>query len=78
MIGPPIERKEHPMTVTETELDPQAMEAAAGKVISIYAGAMLNYMIDIGHRTGLLATAAQGPGTLCTAWPAARVARTSL
>ena len=51
------------MTVTDAELDPQAMEAAAGKVISIYAGAMLNYMIDIGHRTGLLATAAEGPGT---------------
>jgi len=51
------------MTVTETDFDPQAMEAAAGKVMSIYAGAMLNYMIDIGHRTGLLATAAQGPGT---------------
>jgi len=51
------------MTVTETQFDPQAMEAAAGKVMSIYAGAMLNYMIDIGHRTGLLATAAQGPGT---------------
>ena len=51
------------MTVTETELDPQLLEAAAGKVVSIYAGSMLNYMIDIGHRTGLLATAAQGPGT---------------
>jgi SAM-dependent methyltransferase len=51
------------MTAIETEFDPQAMEAAAGKVMSIYAGAMLNYMIDIGHRTGLLATAAQGPGT---------------
>ena len=51
------------MTVTETELDPQQLEAAAGKVLSIYAGSMLNYMIDIGHRTGLLATAAQGPGT---------------
>src|SRR3954452_2580028 len=31
--------------------------------MSIYAGSMLNYMIDIGHPTGLLATAAQGPGT---------------
>jgi SAM-dependent methyltransferase len=51
------------MTVTGTEIDPQQLEAAAGKVVSIYAGSMLNYMIDIGHRTGLLATAAQGPGT---------------
>lgn len=51
------------MSVTETELDPQQMEAAAGQIVSIYAGAMLNYMIDIGHRTGLLATIAQAPGT---------------
>jgi SAM-dependent methyltransferase len=51
------------MAVTETEFDPKAMEAAVGKVMSIYAGSMLNYMIDIGHRTGLLATAAQAPGT---------------
>ncbi len=51
------------MTVTEAELDPQAIEAAAGRILSLYAGSMLNYMIDIGHRTGLLATAADGPGT---------------
>ena len=51
------------MTATETELDPQKMEARANHVLSIYAGAMLNYMIDIGHRTGLLVSAAQGPGT---------------
>src|SRR3954466_1980867 len=51
------------MTVIETQLDPLELEAAGRKVVSIYAGAMLNYMIDIGHRTGLLATAAQGPGT---------------
>ena len=31
--------------------------------MSIYAGSMLNYMIDIGHRTGLFAAAAQGPAT---------------
>ena len=51
------------MTVTGTDIDPQKLEAAVGKVLSIFAGSMLNYMIDIGHRTGLLATAAQGPGT---------------
>jgi SAM-dependent methyltransferase len=51
------------MTVTEAELDPQKLEASTGQVLAIYAGSMLNYMIDIGHRTGLLATAAQGPGT---------------
>ena len=39
------------------------MEEAAGQVVSIYAGSFLTYMIDIGHRTGLLATLAQGGGT---------------
>src|SRR2546423_2854555 len=63
IIAPAFRRKELPMPVTETESDPQAMEEAVGKIMSIYAGAMLNFMIDIGHRTGLLATAAQGPGT---------------
>src|SRR5207245_2642511 len=58
-----VQRKEPHMTITETELDPQLLEAAAGKVLSIYSGSMLNYMIDIGHRTGLLAAAAQGSGT---------------
>lgn len=51
------------MTVTETPLDPDKLEAAAGTVLSLYAGSMLTYMIDIGHRTGLLAVAAQRPGT---------------
>lgn len=51
------------MTTTEIAVDPQQIEAAAGRVMSIYASAMLNYMIDIGHRTGLIATAAEGPGT---------------
>lgn len=48
---------------TEIALDPQKMEATAGKIMSMYVGQMMTYMIDIGHRTGLLATAAQGPGT---------------
>jgi SAM-dependent methyltransferase len=50
-------------TTVETPLDHEAIEAAAGQVMSIYAGSMLNYMIDIGHRTGLLSVAATGPGT---------------
>jgi len=33
------------------------------QLLSIYQGAMLNYMIDIGHRTGLLVAAAAGPAT---------------
>ena len=31
--------------------------------MSIYTGSMLNYMIDIGHRTGLFTAAARGPAT---------------
>src|SRR5918911_3281439 len=44
----------HGMTATETELDPAEIEAATTHVLQIYGGTMLNYMIDIGHRTGLL------------------------
>ena len=51
------------MTATETELDPAAIEAASVHVLQIYGGTMLNFMIDIGHRTGLLAAAAQGRAT---------------
>jgi SAM-dependent methyltransferase len=51
------------MTATETELDPAEIEAASMHVLQIFGGTMLNYMIDIGHRTGLLAAAAEGPGT---------------
>jgi SAM-dependent methyltransferase len=51
------------MTVTDTELDPAELEACAGRVLGIYAGSMLTYMIDIGHRTGLLTAAAEDPGT---------------
>src|SRR4029079_1684866 len=42
-------------------LGPEQLEAAAGQILSIYAGSMLNYMIDIGHRTGLFASAVEGP-----------------
>ena len=50
--------------MTETAVfDPIEMEQFAGQLMSIYAGSMLNYMIDIGHRTGLFAAAAQGPAT---------------
>jgi 2-polyprenyl-3-methyl-5-hydroxy-6-metoxy-1,4-benzoquinol methylase len=51
------------MTATETELDPAAIEAASAHVLQIYGDTMVNYMIDIGHRTGLLAAAAEGPAT---------------
>jgi 2-polyprenyl-3-methyl-5-hydroxy-6-metoxy-1,4-benzoquinol methylase len=55
--------EETTMTITETTLDPQALEEAGARVMSIYAGSMLSYMIDIGHSTGLTAAVGRGPGT---------------
>jgi SAM-dependent methyltransferase len=50
--------------VTDTQTaPPEQVEQFLGQLLSIYTGAMLNYMIDIGHRTGLLAAAAEGPAT---------------
>src|SRR3954468_2048307 len=51
------------MTTSDTTIDPQRVEAFAGQVLTIYTGAMLNYMIDIGHRTSLFTAAAVGPAT---------------
>jgi SAM-dependent methyltransferase len=51
-------------TTTEAPaLDPQRIEAFAGRLMGIYTGAVLTYMIDVGHRTGLFAAAAQGPAS---------------
>ena len=44
-------------------IDPADIEQFAGRIVSIYTGSMLNYMIDIGHRTGLFTAAAAGPAT---------------
>jgi SAM-dependent methyltransferase len=44
-------------------IDPNEVEAFAGRIVSIYAGSMLNYMIDIGHRTNLFTAASAGPAT---------------
>ena len=43
--------------------DPAEVEQFAGQLMSIYTGTMLNYMIDIGHRTGLFTAAANGAAT---------------
>ena len=56
------------MTPTETDLDqsrfdPAKVEQFLAQLVSIYTGSMLNYMIDIGHRTGLFAAAARGSAT---------------
>jgi SAM-dependent methyltransferase len=44
-------------------LDEARVEAFAGRLLELYAGGMLSYMVDIGHRTGLFAAAAAGPAT---------------
>ena len=44
-------------------IDQAKTEAFTAQLLSIYSGSMLNYMIDIGHRTGLLAAAARGRAT---------------
>ena len=43
--------------------DPAAVEAFAGRLLGMYTGGMLTFMVDIGHRTGLLEAAAQGHAT---------------
>jgi SAM-dependent methyltransferase len=44
-------------------VDEAGVEAFAGRLFELYGGAMLTLMVDIGHRTGLLAAAAAGPAT---------------
>jgi SAM-dependent methyltransferase len=51
------------MTITEVTVVPEHVEEFAGRLLSLYAGSMLTYMIDIGHRTGLFAAAARDRAT---------------
>jgi SAM-dependent methyltransferase len=51
------------MTATDTTSPSPEVQAFLGDLVSIYAGSMLTYMIDIGHRTGLFTAAMQGPAT---------------
>ena len=51
------------MTTTQTTFDGAKAEAFGGHVMSILTGSLLSSMVDIGHRTGLLAAAAEGPAT---------------
>jgi SAM-dependent methyltransferase len=51
------------MSTTTTIVDPAETEAFAGRLMTLYTDALLSYMIDIGHRTGLFAAAADGPRT---------------
>jgi ubiquinone/menaquinone biosynthesis C-methylase UbiE len=50
-------------TDTAPPFDPAKVEAFAGQLMPILGGSLISYLIDIGHRTGLFAAAAQGPGT---------------
>lgn len=66
MTAAPAVRTVVAMTTAAAEatVDEQAAEAFAGRLLDIVAGSTLTYMIDIGHRTGLFATAAgMGPAT---------------
>ena len=51
------------MPTTEVAADPAKIEEFAGRLLSVFTGSMLAYMIDIGQRTGLLAAAAGGRAT---------------
>ena len=51
------------MTTTETAFDSAKAEAFGGRLMSILSGSLLSSMVDIGHRTGLFAAAAQGWAT---------------
>src|SRR5262245_28204806 len=44
-------------------MDDEHVEQFLGRLMSIYSGSMLSYMINIGDRTGLFDAAARGPAT---------------
>ena len=59
-----ISRGDHMDAATTTiEQITAKAEEFAGRLLSIYSGSMLTYMVDIGHRTGLFIAAAGGPAT---------------
>jgi SAM-dependent methyltransferase len=47
----------------EPALDRKRVQEFARKVFGLYTSGLMTLMIDIGHQTGLLTAAAQGPGT---------------
>jgi SAM-dependent methyltransferase len=50
-------------TSGEATFDGPKAEAFGGRMMSILTGGLLSLMVDIGHRTGLFAAAAEGPAT---------------
>ncbi len=57
------QQMEDDMATTTTPFDAARAEAFGGEIFGLYQGAMVTYMIDIGHRTGLFTAAAEGPAT---------------
>src|SRR5690242_21171247 len=62
MIGV-TSNQEETMTATETVFDGAKAEAFGGHIMSILKDGLLSSMVDIGHRTGLFAAAAEGWAT---------------
>ncbi|QBI20059.1 methyltransferase domain-containing protein [Egibacter rhizosphaerae] len=54
---------EHRGSTAEPSPDPAAVEAFAERVFGYYTGGMVTYMIDVGHRTGLLDRLAEAPAS---------------
>ncbi len=51
------------MEASPADVDPAAVQAFGRRLLGLYSGAMLTFMLDLGSRTGLFEAAAQGPGT---------------
>lgn len=51
------------MDATSTTVDPAEVEEFVDHLMATYTAAMVTYMIDIGHRSGLFPELAAGPGT---------------
>jgi SAM-dependent methyltransferase len=50
-------------TITETDVDSAATAEFAERLLGIFTGSMLTYLIDLGRRVGLFEALAAGPGT---------------
>jgi 2-polyprenyl-3-methyl-5-hydroxy-6-metoxy-1,4-benzoquinol methylase len=48
---------------TAATVDERAVEAFAGRLMTMFTDGMLTYMVDLGHRTRLFDAAAAGPAT---------------
>lgn len=47
----------------QQQLDPQRVQAFAGRMLNVYTGGALMFLTDIGYQAGLFEAAAQGPAT---------------